>query len=899
MPLSAGTRLGAYEILSPLGAGGMGEVYRAHDTRLDRDVAIKVLPADVAEDTDRLRRFEAEARAAAALNHPNILALYDIGCDAGVTYIVTELLDGRTLREVLDAETLAVSRVLDLAAQIADGLAAAHSRNIVHRDLKPHNIFVTSDGRAKILDFGLAKKIESAASAVEAPTRSGTAPHTVLGTAGYMAPEQVRQQAVDHRTDIFVFGAVLYEMLTGHRAFASDTMLDTMSAILREAPSPILPTPGRPLPPSLVRIVDRCLEKSPASRYQSATDLAFALRDLSHGDSATTTSSVASGDALVRPSMRPTLWHRAFPWAVAALGVIAAALAWLPVRQAEDAAAMPVVTFEIAPPDGEAFDTQPVAPHPAISPDGQQLAFQAGRSVSAGRLWLRSLRGVDARPLGASGAQLFWEPHGRSIGFLGDGKLQRIDLDTGMVHTICELPGMAGAAWSPEGIIVVGGDRDRAGQGRGPLLSVPERGGTLTPVTVVDDATKQISHRNPFFLPGGRRFLYQTAPDNGIWVGSLDGAPPTRLLTADSKAQYAAPGWLLFVRQNTLFAQRFDADRLALVGDPRPLAEDVRTNENNGRSAFTVASNGILVYRTGDQNLYQTLAWVDRSNKEVRTVNESAGRYDSFRFFPDEREIVAALAEDFPGHEDLWRIDLDSGRRTKLTTDSNSDRHPVVSPDGRWVAWWSSRTKPGQVFKKSSSGAGRDEPWIRLDGDAVPTHWSDHWLILQRGEGANRDIWYAPVDGSADPREYLATEADETFGALSPDEKWMAYQSNEGGRIGVYVRPFPDALADRQQVSGVEGGGRPEWRRDSQEIFYRTAMSRQLVVMAVSVTPAAKELKFGTPRVMWQRPGPGNPGFAAITRDGQRALLSQPPPPTNTETPLTVIVNWTRLVGEK
>jgi eukaryotic-like serine/threonine-protein kinase len=885
MTVGPGTRLGPYTVIAAIGSGGMGQVYRAHDDRLGRDVAIKVLPPEVAADADRLRRFEQEARAAAALNHSNILALYDIGSENGVSFIVTELLDGRTLRELLAQERPATTRVIDLAAQIADGLAAAHGRNLVHRDIKPENIFVTTDGHAKILDFGLAKLVEAPGEA-EVPTRAATAPHTVLGTAGYMAPEQVRGQPLDHRADIFAFGSVLYEMLTGRRAFGGDTVLDTMSAILREAPATIVSTADRPLPPSLLRIVDRCLEKSPAARFQSTTDLAFALKNLSQSESISTP---FSGISLPLATTART-WRQFVPWALAALLLVALLAVWQPWRRAAVASVPPVIRFTIGPPAGTQFEPMAIAPFPAISPDGEQLVFQVTRDDGRG-LWIRPLLSVDARPLGITVAlanQTFWSPDGRSLAFWNENKLQRLDLSTNVVQTICDPQGIAGGTWSQSDVIVYW-------RGTGPLMQVPAGGGTPVPLTSLDTAANQKSHRNASFLPDGRRFLYQSAPDKIIWMGSLDGAPPKQLLAADARVVFAPPDWVLFVRQNTLLAQRVDLERLELLGQPQQIAEDVRTNETNGRSAFTVSSNGILVYRTGDQSQDGVLTWFDRSGKMLGRVAESGARYQGgFGFLPDQRHVVAHIHDDAQGGGDLWTIDLERGTRTRLTSHPAHDELPVLSPDGAAVAWNSARTTPRQIFRKpTTTGAGDEQVWIQMNG--APRHWSRNWLVFDvLGKNGLPDIWVAPVDGSTPPRAYLETDFNEAFGSLSPDERWMVYQSNESGRFQVYVSPFPQAES-QSVVSGREGGVGPQWRKDGREIFYTTA---PLVgtLMAVAITPKGNILDAGTPVALFPRRF--RVGFL-VSRDGQRFLMPQPAEATNTDVPLTVVVNWTSLLSQK
>jgi serine/threonine protein kinase/Tol biopolymer transport system component len=900
MPLPPGRRLGPYEILSAIGAGGMGEVYKARDSRLGRDVAIKILPPEVAGDPNRLSRFEQEARAVAALNHSNILALHDIGLDQGVSFIVTELLDGRTLRQLLDDERLAVSRAIDIGAQIADGLAAAHGRGMVHRDIKPENIYVTIEGRAKILDFGLAKTVESSPDRVEAPTRPATAPFTVLGTVGYMAPEQVRGQPVDHRADLFSFGAVLYEMVTGRRAFGGDSAPDTMSAILREAPAPILSTPERPMPPSLLRIVDRCLDKSPAARFQSTTDLAFALKSLSYVDSGTMTS---VGGTVLATVEADAGWRKWLPWGIAAVATLAAFAAWQPWRPQPTAAiaTLPVFQYTIGPPTGMSFGPNQVSPFPAISPDGEKLVYVANRPNEPPGLWLRYLRSLEARPLpGALGGQPFWSPDSQSIAFFHEDSLKRIDLESGIVRQICQADSTLNQAgvWGPDGSILLA--RIPKGSLTTVLARVSSAGGE--PFDITSPKAGQ-AHRHPSFLPDGRRFLYQSIPDRTIWLGSFDSGEAKPILTSDSRAVYAplppgdsATGSLLFVRQATLYALPFDLERLEPKGDPRPIVDDIRTNEENGRSAFSVSATGVLVYRTGDWGEHSTLTWLDRKGTVLGEVKDLISDYRGLALL-DERTAIAHIHDESKGGGDLWRMDLVNGGRNKLTSSTGHHEWPVLSPSGSEVAWSPGQTPPHRILKKSSSGAGTDETWITHEFPIRPTHWSNGFLFFEVLDPKRRtDLWYAPVSGSVagKPQPYLQTDSGEGNARLSPDGRWVAYQSSEAGQLAVFIRPFPDANAGKWRVPSGEGSGGPRWRADGRELVFVVGRGTPTIT-AVSVKSSGSSVEFGPAQALFMVRGFG-PGNLGMTPDAQRFLVARRAIDANAETPLTVVINWPSLV---
>jgi serine/threonine protein kinase/sugar lactone lactonase YvrE len=887
MPLGAGARLGHYEVVSVIGAGGMGEVYRVRDPRLGRDVAIKILPADVGHDPDRLRRFEEEARAAAALNHPNILAVHDVGSDNGVSFIVTELLDGRTLRQLLEDERLTISRAVDLASQVADGLAAAHAHGMVHRDIKPENLFVTHDGRAKILDFGLAKpSVDGARS--EMATRSATAPHVVLGTAGYMAPEQVRGEAVDYRADIFAFGAVLFEMLTGRRAFAGDTALDAMTAVLRDAPSALTSTAERPIPPSLARVVERCLEKSPAARFQSTIDLAFALEGLLHGDSSGATATV-----LQLPSPVASWWPRVLPWAVAAVFGGIAILLWHPWRPTPEAPLPPVIRFSIPEPEGLTFGAAPIAPFPTLSPDGEQLVITASAPGDRPQLWLRSLKSLDIRPLpgthsdvSGSGNQVlaFWSPDGRSIGFFASGKLKRIDLASGVVQPICDARSNP-AAWGPDGTILLTGPD-------GALHRVPAGGGTPVAVTRLDQTPDQNTHRHPWFLPDGRHFLFQVVPAGSLWVGSLDGQPARKLVDQSDSGGFFASGFLLFVHQQTLLAQPFDPERLVLTGEAVRLAEDLRSNLSTGRTAMTVSQSGLLVYRTGDIFANLALKWVDRNGTVMATVKDSVATYSGIRIAPDGRRVLAHIHDTTTDGGNLWTIDAETGTRTRATFGTEHDQAPVWSPDGTEFAWESS--SPRGIHRRRGSGTGGDTLIITQGNRAVPTDWSTDWLVFTGWTSTTgRDIWYAPVADPTKARPYFQSEHTETGGRLSPDGRFLAYQSDESGRSQMFIRTFPDPNGGRWLAGEAPNSTvfNPLWRGDGRELFMVTPQTG--TVHAVDVRQAGAQIEVGQPHLLFDF-NESLSGGVDVTRDGKRFLLAVRPDPLRRvdESPLTVVVNW-------
>jgi serine/threonine protein kinase len=905
MALPAGTRLGPYEVVAPLGAGGMGEVYRARDTRLGRDVAIKVLPDEVTADPARLRRFEQEARATAALNHPNILAVHDIGHEGDRAYIVAELLSGRTLREMLTSETLTLPRVVDLASQIADGLAAAHGRTIVHRDLKPENIFVTEDGRAKILDFGLAKTVEPAEDAAFVPTRLGTAPYTVLGTAGYMAPEQARAQPVDHRADLFAFGAVLYEMVTGRHAFGGATPLDRITAIVREAPAPVVSTLARPIPPALVRIIDRCLEKSPTARFQSTADLAFALKSVSQADATTSGVATPNSSGAVRPQ---STW---LPWTIAALAVLISVLVWAlsrtppppgPPQNPEPVGPLPYHMKIIDPPDGLVFAEFVAGTILGVSPDGQRLFFNASpQGLVKNQLWLNSAQYGTSQPLDIEGQQAFWSHDGVSIGFFQDGKLKRIDLGTAPLvdlrtataRDICAMPENVGqnisigATWSKSGVILLG-----SGLGSGPSgnrvirkVEVGQSGCKVLPVTELDAG--HLRHTHPFFLPDDR-FLYQSEPTGQIWLGSLDGRPPKPLnVRADSKALYA-PGWLLYVLEGTLYAHQFDLEAAEIRGNAVPLARDVRTDPRTRRSAFSVSSNGVLVYRTGEADRQGTLAWSDAGGE--RPVPNSQKLYRDLAFL-DDLHVMAVVSEGSRSETDIWSINLETGVPSRLTTDSAADGSPVVSFDRKQLAFHTNRNKLASIFKRPLTDAGSDQTWDRVQcngGYATPSDWTENWFIYMCHRGQDIDLWKMRNDGS-DPKPYLTTPARESLGRLSPDQRWMVYQSDGA----IYVNSFPEATQPIA-VSG-EPGTDPHWHTNGTQITY-VKTGRLGPVMAVFVKlNAAGLLEPGQPRELPWEAGNGAP--IAISPDLTKAVVTKPVAGRPQDQKLNLYPNWLLRLG--
>ena len=869
MSLTPGARLGPYEVLAPVGAGGMGEVYRARDPRLGRDVAIKVLPSAFSSDAERLHRFEQEARAAAALNHPNILAVHDIGQHNGAPYIVSELLEGETLRGRLNTGALPVRKAVEYAIQIAHGLAAAHEKGITHRDLKPENVFITVDGRVKILDFGLAKltQTEPAVGALSAlpTTPLDTLPGVVLGTIGYMAPEQVRGQQADHRSDIFAFGAILYEMLGGQRAFRGDTAADTMGAILAKDP-PDLPVADRHIPPALERIVDRCLEKKPTARFQSAGDLTFALEGLS---SYSGVASVVAGST--RPARRERL---AWMSAVALVTLMAAAaIVW---------ALRPVPT---APEMRVEINTPPTADPTslAISPDGQKVVF-AATSEGRSRLWLRSLESVSARPLaGTEGYFLlpFWSPDSRSVGFFADGQLKRMDIGGGSAQELANAGLGLGGTWNRDGTILF------TPGPVSPIFRIPATGGEPAAVTRLERPQQQ-HHNFPAFLPDGRHFLYYVhSPEaRGVYVGQLDGSETRRLLDADAPAGYASSGHLLFVRQGTLFAQQLDPVRLELTGSPVPVAERVTVGWGLPVAAVSISAAGPLVYRSGSAG-QPHFVWVDRSGKEMGKVSPDSAEAIGPSLSPDDRRV--ALFRVVSGNVDVWLLDLGRSVVSRFTSDAADDIYPIWSPDATRIVFSSNRKGVMDLYQKPASGAGSEELLLSTAQAKFATDWSlDGRFLLYGSEDpkASSDIWASPMDGDRKPFPVVQTNFDERDGRFSPDGKWIAYESNESGRAEIYVQPFPGPGG--KWLISTAGGQQARWRRDGKELFYM-APDNRLMAVPIQLASNGQAVEAGAPVPLFGMRISGL-GDYMVASTGQQFLMN-----TVTEeatSPITVILNW-------
>ncbi|HET6645923.1 MAG TPA: protein kinase [Pyrinomonadaceae bacterium] len=888
-PLSSGTKLGRYEIRSQLGAGGMGEVYRARDERLNRDVAIKVLPISFSADKDRLARFEQEAQAASALNHPNILVVYDVGTNDGAPYVVSELLEGETLRQRISGNPLAQRRAIDYALQIAHGLAAAHEKGIVHRDLKPDNIFITNDGRVKILDFGLAKltQLDGDQAQTEIPTRRvNTDPGVVMGTVGYIAPEQLKGRTVDHRSDIFSFGAILYEMLSGRRAFHGESAAETMSAILKEDPSDLSDS-NQKISPALERLVNHCLEKNPESRFHSASDLAFALEAISGSAPISSQTLTAMNASPASERIRMQL-----PWILTAVLALALIVALPFVFQYFRRAPVDkrVLKLSVLPPEKTTLTG--VVSGLAVSPDGTRLAFIA---TSEGRnlLWLRSLNSVSAQALsGTEGAGAasppFWSPDGRFIGFFAGGKLKKIDASGGPPQTLCDAAAGRGGTWNRDGLIVFG-------DASGVLYRVSAAGGEPKPVTALDRSRFESSHRWPYFLPDGRHFIYNVrsaqAESSGIYVGSLDSNETKRLLLPTAlNAVFAPPGFLLFMRNKALLAQRFDADGFQLTGEPFPVAEQVAFNMGLGRAAFAASENGVLAFRTGGGDLNQPV-WFDRGGKKIGSLG-APGLYFTLWLSPDERRAAVDLVDNQTGTNDVWLFDA-RGIPSRFTTHPAGDSNPLWSPDGSSVVFSSSREGLMNLYQKIESGVGNEELLLKSTEAKIADDWSSdgQFIAYQTFNPKTKwDLLMVPMSGDRQPFAFLQTEFSEHQAQFSPDAKWIAYTSDESGGPEVYVQTFP-ASGGKWRVS-TGGGCQPRWRRDGRELFY-IAADRKLMAVDVKL---GSTFEAGVPKPLFGPLGvltlTDFRNHYAVTADGQRFLINTTIEGADT-TPITVVVNWT------
>jgi eukaryotic-like serine/threonine-protein kinase len=875
--ISPDTIIGPYRVVSKIGAGGMGEVYRAHDSRLDREVAIKVLPADFAADKDRLQRFEQEAKATSALNHPNILTVFDIGVYEGTPFIVAELLDGEELRDRLDEGSITLRKVTEYAQQIVNGLSAAHEKGIIHRDLKPENLFLTKDDRVKILDFGLAKLSEPGAVATgseDATRKVLTNPGVIMGTVGYMSPEQVRGEKTDHRSDIFSFGAILHEMITGRRAFRRETMAETMTAILKEEPEELSES-NPSINPSLVRIVHRCLEKKPERRFQSTSDLGFALESLSaptssSGSALTTAASVAVAET------KASVWSGRLPWiAAGAFALIAAAiLGFTYLNRSSTNAKTMRLSFD--PPTNLSFnDVQPDAA--VISPDGQRIAFTATSTDGKSMLYVRDLDSSEVRLLPGSENALepFWSPDSRSIAFGSNGKLKRSDLTGGNAQVLCDSARLVGGTWNKDGIIVFAPDY------RTTLVQVSAQGGEPKPVLMKSEDPAAESNRYPYFLPDGRRFLFRRE-NKGIWAGSLDSAEIKQLIPEPTSFVYAPPGWLIFVRNDALVAQTFDANKIALSGEPIPI---ITGQKNSGPLRFSVSDNGVLIWQGQWERDYQ-LVWFDRNGKQTDTVDPpmKVNVGEDPHLSPDGKRLVVKR------NQNLWVIELE--KKTALRITSTFSQIPVWSPDGTRIGY--SEGVSGLTVK-AANGLGDAEGL--LPGANFPSTWSPDGrfiIFLRRGVKTRMDMYALPLFGER--REYLLMSSpfNEQTPQLSPDGRWLTYASDETGEQEIYVQSFSadgKLGADRKRVS-TAGGRYPVWRHDGSELFYVAADGQ---MMSVTTRTTGTEFEFSVPKALFKtRMLAWTTNFHEfdVSPDGQQFLigtLSGEP----TASPPTVILNWT------
>ncbi|HLV97023.1 MAG TPA: protein kinase [Candidatus Acidoferrales bacterium] len=886
-----GRSVSHYRILEKIGAGGMGEVYRATDSRLGRSVAVKILPESFAADKQSMLRFEREAQVLAGLSHPNIAVVHGFEASGETRALVMELVEGPTLADRIAQGPIPLDEALPIARQIAEAIEYAHERGIIHRDLKPSNIKVT-DGRVKLLDFGLAKALEGetlAGDASSSPTLSHLATQAgiILGTAAYMPPEQAKGKSVDRRADIWAFGVVLYEMLGGKRPFRGELATETLAEVIKAEPDwSLLPAN---MPPVIRALLVRCLRKDPKQRLQAIGDARITIDDFianPAGDSSANVIAVAP-----QPLVR-----RALPWALASISFLTAIVAVFAYFGANSIPVQSIRSY-ILPPEGTSFVFNTVAGGPVLSPDGKQLVFAAKDSSGKELLWLRPLDALTAQPLkDTEGASVpFWSPDSRSIGFFVPGKLFRTDLASGGAQIICNAASGRGGTWNSQGVIVF------AGSVYGGLDQVPAAGGTPAPIAHLVTSRGQFSQRWPVFLPDGRHFLYFYSENStsalngeatGIYVGSLDGQTPKFLLHSESDALYASPGYLLFLRNTTLMAQRFDAKALRLSGDAFPVAGHVANPQAWSLGHFSVSQTGLLAYETGGSS-YQ-LDWIDEKGQRTGMIATTKGPW-YIRLSPDGKTLAESVQDPQTRNTDIWLVDVATHAPTRFTFNPAIDNVAVWSPDGSRMVFNSHRTGQGDLYIKNANGAGNAKLLLASSGLKFPTDWSRDGRFIAYEEldtkGATGwNIWILPLSGNRGPFPFLQTQFNEKNAVFSPDGRWLAYQSDESGKLEIYVTSFPTPRG-RWQVSS-DGGAMPKWRRDGKAIYY-LAPGAKLMEAAVAENGSAIEV--AQPRALFQPRLPEDydswMDFYDVASDGKRFLFMERQ--ETAPTPASLVTNWT------
>ena len=871
MPLSVGDRIGPYQIIASIGAGGMGEVYRAKDTKLKRDVALKVLPAAFANDPERMARFQREAEVLAALNHPNIAAIYGVEQQA----LVMEFVEGETLKGPLP-----IAMVLNYGRQIAEALEAAHDKNITHRDLKPLNIMITPEGVVKVLDFGLAKAGEEPvhpSDPGDSPTLplSATRPGMILGTAAYLSPEQAQGKPADRRADIWAFGAVLYEMLTGKQAFKGESVSETLASVLKEEPNwDALPAAT---PSAIRKLVRRCLTKDRKKRLQAIGEARIAIEEVLSGASQESETPVAAS-------------RSRWPWLAAAAVLVlavAAGAAWVLRPKPEQ----PLLQMEINPPEGAKFvDT--IAPF-ALSPDGRRIAFLATGKDGKRMLWLRSIDSSSAAALaGTENANgPFWSPDSRWVGFSANNKLQKVDVVAGgQPQVVCDIEGISAGTWNTEDVIVFP-------QGAKPLHRVSAAGGTRTPILPFDAAREETFQAGPYFLPDGRHLVYFSTGRKGanIMLASLDGKLNRILIEGASPVIYApnprGTGSILYNVRGQLLARPFDPDKLEFTGQPSVIADAV-----SGARWWSASANGLLAFR----HLYgapNQLTWVSRDGHSLSTAGDP-GPLSTPRISPDQRTL--AFSRDNEQHEDIWTFDLIRNTSARFTFESDGGRAPIWSSDGKSIVYASRRKGARVLVERPANGIGPETVFVSQQTRDVPTALSHdgHWLVFMEASNLHSII---ALRLREDPSKVVRIQERglERDGSISPDGRWLLYSSIPATRREVLVQSVPKEAGGSPNAVGkwqisTAGGGQPAWRGDGKEIFY---VAPDGMMMAVPVESGENFFRPGAPKPLFQTRLDLDPDLREydVTPDGQRFLLNQRLP-DNADAPITVVVNWPKLL---